>query len=75
MEDTYECSMHFDEPEVHLSQVIGQSRNDGMELISIGLKTQDGAPVFHSFPVAVALSMAHKMMVLGIESQAAEVRK
>ena len=74
MDETYACSMHFDEPDVHLSQVVGQTRNDGMELISIKLVDQEGASVFHSFPIPVALAIAHKMMVLGMESQAVGLR-
>lgn len=75
MDGAYSCSMYFDEPDVHLSQVVGQSRNDGMDLISIELVNSEGVSVFHSFPIPVALAIAHKMMVLGLESQAAEVRK
>ena len=75
MEDAYACSMYFQEPDVHLSQVVGQTRNDGMNLISIELVDKDGASVFHSFPIPVAQAIAHKMMVLAMESQVAGLRK
>lgn len=75
MEDTYECTMHFDAPEIYTSQVVGQSKIDGMKIISLELAGKDGVVSHHSFPVSVALAIAHQMMVLGIELQAAEVRK